>query len=171
MSDAWTDARIELLRQLNDKGPNSWIAKEINNATGSTFSRNAIIGKRTRMGLMQTVSFNKPKTESRRGKHSARILRSDFKRGPSRPADFGTLFDIANAPLPADFLSIPFEKLDASVCHYPRGDGPFVYCGQPVKEGSSYCPYCHSLCYQRPQPPSDRRDLEKLGMYLARRAA
>jgi len=165
----WTDERVELLRQFNDKGSNADIAKWINEQAGTSFTRNAIIGKRMRLGLIQ-VREPKSRAESRQGKYSKRVLRSDFKRGHPRPADFGTLFDIANMPLPPEFLGIPLEKLTDKTCKYPRGDSPFVFCGQPSKEDSSYCPHCHSLCYQRPEPPSDKRHRQKYYASLAGRA-
>lgn len=52
-------------------------------------------------------------------------------------------------------------------CQYPHGDPQdkgFHFCGEPVLEGSSYCPSCHSRCY-RPLEPRDGRigRLEALG--------
>jgi hypothetical protein len=47
----------------------------------------------------------------------------------------------------AGFLKIPFADLGPNHCRYPIGDGPFLFCGQPKMEGSSYCAWCHERCH------------------------
>ena len=64
--------------------------------------------------------------------------------------------EAANANIPVEekvnknFKGLSILELDLGECRYPKGPYPdigYVFCGQPVKHGSSYCPECHSVCW------------------------
>ena len=69
------------------------------------------------------------------------------------------------------FLGLQLQELDRIKgqhdCRYPAGDGPFLFCGSPAKEDSSYCPEQHALCYERPTP-AKVRERAKYVRYLER---
>ena len=45
-------------------------------------------------------------------------------------------------------LNIDLEDLKNRRCRYPYGDGPFTFCGHPVKEKSPYCEEHHKICFK-----------------------
>src|SRR5690348_8238508 len=91
----WTDEREKLLRELNDTGSNAWIAKQINEKTGSTFSRNAIIGKRNRLGLKCKAVFS-------RGSSVAK----DRVKKPKKERHYNYGFNTFGKPTPADLEAV-----------------------------------------------------------------
>ena len=66
-----------------------------------------------------------------------------------RSADLVDLF--ADALPPPEFLGVPWiEAVDSKGCMYPEGDGPnMLFCGQPRKDESSYCPGHSAICWIR----------------------
>lgn len=160
----WTEERFELLKSYTGSGlSNKQVADEINIKTGSQFTRNAIISKRNREGLVQ------PKPERRTGKHPRNL---EYKRRVRRERpDLFTPPEVS--PQPLEFLGLSILELDSEKgrrdCRYPRGDGPFLFCGQPAMEDSSYCAYCHSLCYVKPLRVTDE-DRERRRLQVRRMA-
>lgn len=144
----WTEDRLALLAEIHTLGSNSWIAREINERTGSRFTRNAIIGKRHRLELASPASQGRC--------HGAQIKRK--KRAPRRVYWDRTAREKKPLPLEADppeFLGLTIFEINKTTCRYPKGDGtaesPFLFCGGPALEGSSYCAHCHAICW-RPAP-------------------
>lgn len=48
-------------------------------------------------------------------------------------------------------MPVPFLKSRDSQCKFPLwgpNDDLKLVCGEPVQEGSSYCPTCHARCRQ-----------------------
>lgn len=76
------------------------------------------------------------------------------KRGAKKPAAVS-----ANIYKPMDkFINpnarkIEFLELKRNQCHFPIGDGPFLFCGADVELGSStpYCSVCKSIVYRPSQ--------------------
>jgi len=134
-NEGWTEERTALLRVLWAEGLScTQIADQIGG-----LSRNAVIGKSNRLGL--------PRRKRKEGaprrpkeKRAYRIGRASVARD---------LF--ADALPPPDFLGIPFMQTDSKTCMYPEGDGAhMLFCGQPRKDESSYCPGHHRLCHEVP---------------------
>jgi len=150
----WTTERLGLLQSISKEGSNSWIAEQINIRTGSTFTRNSIISKKHREGIGSACGPRQrvgnqvpPKPRKRKAKPI-----NWFISGSRNPVNPDLLFikKIEAKPQPAEFLGIELWNLKDGHCRYPRGTAaPYLYCGQPTKEDSSYCAYCHSLCYDR----------------------
>lgn len=124
MASPWTNSRIDLLRVLWANGEN---CKEIAKQLGGGISKNSVIGKARRLGLSERIRAL-PVT-------------------PRKPARARTV----TLPkfLDGRFLGIPLTELLVDDCRYPQGDGPFVFCGQPAIDRSSYCRKHHALCYRR----------------------
>ena len=155
MSD-WNDDRIELLRKYHEERlAFSLIADRINAETGSTFSRNACIGKAVRIGLQSRPKAPGPHVERMKHKREQpRTIRPKPRErlsfSDSLAPDLDTLKEIDAMPPPSGFLAIAFLDLKPSHCRYPRGgtDGaPILFCGQPKIDGSSYCAACHRRCH------------------------
>jgi hypothetical protein len=156
--DHWTEKRVELLRSISLLGSCADTARVINEQTGSSFSRNSIIGKLTRLGLPAQPRNNGgrkagvPQAPRKRGHGGGSGKRAaNIKRDRSQDPEL-----VEELP-PADFLGLTFDDLQPGQCHFPRGDGPFLFCGQPIKEGSSYCPACHQRVYVKPNNPKTPR--------------
>lgn len=146
----WTQDRVDTLKTLWASGIST---REIAvTMMGDSSAKNVIIGKVHRLGLEKRREFKAPAIHRTRGDNNPlgpkRIER--ISAAPQFEPD-DTLQRIETAPPPAQFLGIPFRKLKDEHCRYPRGgDGsPTLFCGQPKKPGSSYCPDCHARCCPR----------------------
>ena len=149
----WSELRIARLIELYNDG---WSYANIANDLGNT-TRNAVAGKVMRLGLpSRTPSRRITATRSRRSRSKG-------------PRQFRPKLQVAELPLetakPAEFLGLTLMELDHNTCRFPRGDGPnYFFCGQPPKEGSPYCAYCHSIVYTPPSPAqvSRRKERERM---------
>lgn len=137
----WTEPRIALLRKLHADGLSY---SEIADEMGVT--RNAVSGKIDRIGLGErrgarrryVTKPRKPKKVSFRVK--ALLARANDPKVEGEPLEPAT-------PAPPTFLGLTLLELTENTCRYPRGDGPFFFCGvQPVHPGSAYCAGCTKIC-------------------------
>lgn len=146
----WDDARIEGLKRLWSEG---YSCSQIAGQLGGGLTRNAVIGKATRIGLPpRKVVHRAPVRHSSkpwRPRHKS-ILRID-----PRIAFDATLEPEAVAP-PPEFIGIALLDLEDHHCRFPRGEGAgILFCGQPVVHGESWCASCCAIVYA---PPATRRD-------------
>lgn len=152
---AWNEERLALLKDLCVKGSTAWVAQQINEQTGSSFTRNAIIGKLHREDLSAPIkpigewhALNGLPKARPRGQGLRKIATQAKKPQRSKIALPPTFME-EQAP-DVSFLAISFDDLNDGVCHYPRGsEHPYSFCGQAVKRGSAYCDHCHNLCWVR----------------------
>ncbi|WP_138380574.1 GcrA family cell cycle regulator [Luteithermobacter gelatinilyticus] len=132
---AWTDERVEKLRELWDKGLSaSQIAKEL----GEGVTRNAVIGKAHRMGLASRPS--PVKTDP-----AKKVKKAVEKKKPSRKAAGG---------------KVSLLELTDRMCKWPighPGEPDFHFCGKPSRPGFPYCQEHCAEAYQVQQPRRDRR--------------
>lgn len=140
---AWTDDRVEKLRELWDKGLSaSQIAKEL--AEGVT--RNAVIGKAHRMGLASRPS----PVKSDPAKRAAAAKKKVEKKSPVKATPSSGKVTILD--------------LTESMCKWPighPGEPGFHFCGKPSQPTF---PYCASHCveaYQVQQPRRSRRNTRR----------
>lgn len=49
-------------------------------------------------------------------------------------------------------LNIDLDDLKNRQCRYPYGDGPFTFCGHPVRDNSPYCEEHHKICFKKITP-------------------
>ena len=144
-SDFWTDERVALLRQNYIDGLSAGAsARQI--GCGST--RNSVISKRHRMGLVGRASGKAtiPRAKLRTKSTHANALRFGPERAPSPPY-------VPPAPDPNDVASMSIlvvidgklhanDKLTSACCRWPCGDpqhADFGFCGQPTVARLPYC--------------------------------
>jgi GcrA cell cycle regulator len=134
----WPVSLMERLKEL-------WLLKtpsQIGEALGIT--RNAVIGKANRMGLPRKQQAGERKKLPKPIVRIKHIVK----------------FAAASPPPPLDqpqSLNLTIYDLGEGQCRYPHGETPpYFFCGQPVQEYSSYCPFHHRLC-NYPVSPA-RRD-------------
>jgi GcrA cell cycle regulator len=137
---SWTDQQLERLRVLAAEGQSSAaIAVMLNAEFGTTFSRNAVIGKRTRHGVPRT---------RRQGAHAMPRVRTSRITSPSRSKYGAALLSgppsaVRTTPLPdpepASDTSCSLFELTAARCRWPIDDWGKMYCGATRAHASSYC--------------------------------
>lgn len=167
----WTEERIGVLRQM-------WMvhgcaASEIAAALGDGISRNAVIGKLGRLGLLGSSAKPVQKAavvaRSRAGNKGQPRAQAAAERVRRRQAHAETLRErqdafeadgvallktAAWAPLPG---TTPVSLLDLGrdQCRWPIGEvgAPgFGYCGAPAREGGPYCAHHHARAHTAPVP-------------------
>jgi GcrA cell cycle regulator len=152
MNGLWTTERVDTLRKLHADGMAfSLIGVQLG------VSRNAVIGKASRLGLDARPHFNNapirkldPEERARRlaqrNEHRNAVQRLYRKlRAPPEPLPEPT-------SAPPEFLGIGLLDLERNHCRYPRGEGTdILFCGQPVERGS-YCGHCYRIMYVRGRP-------------------
>ncbi len=161
----WTDENIETLRRLVSAGFSaSHIAKEIGGV-----SRNAVIGKVTRMGLDLHGQTGRPDLVGRAPKKP--VVRTP--RMPKKKADpvvlagLQELLDRAPPPevetiLRPESLGLTLMELENHNCRWPDGEREHItFCGHQIEEGRSYCPY-HVRLSRGKGTESERRATREL---------
>lgn len=116
---------------LAGAGSHSIMADLLNAKFGTSYSRNALIGKASRMGMRITGAPHPVKRKPRREPQPkpARVAK------PKPVAvDLPTLRCVEVVP-----KNVALVDLSSDECRWPYGDGPFHFCGHPQLDGSSYC--------------------------------
>lgn len=144
---AWTDERVEQLKQLWNEGLS---ASQIARAMGGV-TRNAVIGKVHRLGL------------SGRGAPArvSRPKRVTMPRPAFKPVLVKPLPAVVEEPVTlADGNHANVLTIRDSMCKWPIGDptqSGFHFCGRPTSPGASYCQGHARLAYQPPQLRRDKK--------------
>jgi len=130
----WTEERLALLKAYYGTHSMRETAEMINEATGSRFTKNAIIGKLHRIeGYQPTTPTRNP--------GDVRIPRKRFIN-----RTLSESHKLQREALDV-FVGIPFMELKENDCRYPRGeDDGILFCGQPI-EKDSYCSKCYQLTH------------------------
>jgi GcrA cell cycle regulator len=136
----WTDDRLALLKEGFDAG---LTCREIADSLG--LSRNAVIGKLSRLALTRDRPEGAPREKSDAAKpRRARLF------GPPR-----LVRALRAAPQPQDGEPIhqangcSFMELTAEQCRWPLTTPTELrFCGNPRAEGLSYCPGHARLAYR-----------------------
>jgi GcrA cell cycle regulator len=133
----WTPEKVEQLIQLFETGLSSTgIAARLEG-----MSRNAVIGKLTRLGLTNANGFKRKKG----GDRSQKVQEFLGQKQHQRQAPVSVLPTLKVADVVPLHLSL--LDLGPDQCRYPFGDGPFTFCGCEKIEGSSYCEPHHRLTH------------------------
>jgi GcrA cell cycle regulator len=152
MAWKWTTERVETLRTLWADGlSGSQIARRMRAPT-----HNTVLGKMARLGLTGQTGPRKPrKSRARRPRvQPVSLAGSTAPRERIAPLPGPKLVPCdlppADVSEPAtDFVGprLSVLGLNARTCKWPFGDGPFTFCGRPVKSGSVYCSGHHARAY------------------------
>lgn len=157
----WTTEMDDALRANVAAGDcsSAGMAAAINRAFNVAFTRNAVIGRRNRLGLSgkrtrpQIALPRRPRIE-RKSNHVITTKLIKFSQvkpdGPALPIVEG----LASSSGP-----ITLFDLKPTSCRWPFGHGPFLFCGHTVCNGDPKNSYCigHSLkSYTKPAPRAAR---------------
>ena len=149
MQSNWEEAHSAALRELVEKGmPFSEVARTLNERFGTSYTRNAAIGRARRMGLSVPNRVNPSSAFPALKKPDARRIHQKRARILANPLPPLTTQERAAALQLRCVAIMPRHltllELEAGDCRYPYGGDaegePITFCGHPRREGSSYCP-------------------------------
>jgi len=150
----WSEDVIATLNDLWKTLSATQIAERLNAQYDLSLTRNSIIGKLHRLGLtIQQKSEHHPKTRGLiKPKRERKARRSILKVIDGGAAGLRLVKRTASTVEPlrcveVEPLNLSIDEIGRGQCRYPYGDGPFLFCGHPVHEGSSYCMAHHDLCW------------------------
>ncbi len=140
----WTNGLTERLRQLHDEKllSGSQIAVVLSKEFDVKLDRNAICGKKWRMGLRGNGSGSRPGARPKLVKKDKKVVRQRDIEPVAKP--------LPPPPTPQSDWDIPLEQrrtfweLTANTCRWPVGEGAeMFYCGaEPLPD----MPYCRAHC-------------------------
>lgn len=147
----WSESAIELLRQLWGTGLS---ASQIGERLGVT--NNAVIGKARRIGLASRGSPIRPLTDEERAEREKQRLAREAEKALHnlrKSWSMGQQARVAagRVKLPKSLCEV--RTIPGSPCNWVMEHrGPLLvrYCDAPTREGSSYCPEHHAVCYRQP---------------------
>lgn len=120
-------------------------------ALGTT--RNAVLGKRKRMGLAArevTESGHRGPTPYVGQPRAPKVVRVAKPKAPRvmkfKPVAF--VPRVVDLPEPSKEFRCDFAAMTECQCRFAYGDGPFEFCGHQKKIGSSYCEYHTRICWR-----------------------
>lgn len=117
----WPVEHCDELRRIAPYCSAGVAAAKLNEKFGTSYSRNAVIGRRIRMGLGNASEAGKERLERKPQQKAAPIVRAV---APSQPRPKPVCVD-------AEPLHLPLIELEHHQCRWPFGDGPFTFCGHP----------------------------------------
>jgi GcrA cell cycle regulator len=149
-SISWTDERTAALRTCLSNGLSfSQAAAQINAAFGTTFTRNAAIGKANRIGFKSLVASGFYPQRKPRGPTI------NAKNSKPRVVTARVLTEPAPTVEPKHLI---MADLKSGECHWPFGSGPYTFCGHLAQLSKPYCRAHQALSVENrgrgPQSPS-----------------
>lgn len=126
----WTTEHDAVLRRMRDEDFSSaQIGRALNFEFGTSYSRNAVIGRCHRLELT-----NKPGGPTR--DPTPRVRTTPFRAPSARTSHHLPEMECAEV-VP---LHLALLDLAAGQCRWPFGERPFTFCGCPTFDEASYCP-------------------------------
>lgn len=155
----WTDARIAFLRKRWGEGATaSQIARELNEKFGGYVSRNAVIGKASRIGLIgrpNPIRSRNPEATAEKHKAAARLPRKANRDEGARAVidarqrTAAPLAQVAVKPTPRSF-PVPLKASPFRTCQYLHGEAKLRnFCGAPTVLGHSWCEAHYIACHEK----------------------
>jgi len=144
----WNETNVETLKTLWADGLS---ASQIAARMGGGVTRNAVIGKRIRLGLPDRVQGRSALSYRKTPKPKSRLW-GKAKREVLPPAPYTP---------PTDHITPPEQRktlleLTSESCRFPYGEGtkrdPFTFCGKPRVSGLPYCEPHREVAFLPPQP-------------------
>lgn len=153
----WPEEAVDLLKVMWESGEScSVIASAISAHFQEPVSRNAVIGKRARLGLEQRKQASAARKYVRRSQHVVRIdaaATANIQRAAAKPP----VFKIIPLPPPEPTAGVTeLFDLDRNGCRWPSGDGPFLFCNAPQFKGcdTQYCEHHFNMSCRDTRRPS-----------------
>ncbi len=150
----WTDAMVARLKVLHSEDqPFSEIALKMSKDFRVSMSRNAAIGKASRLGLVarkpQPNSVVSPRRPRRARPMSYSVPR---RKSLLDQAEQLTAGEAVRLPPDQSPCAVSFMQLERHHCRWPidGAGGMMMYCGADTLEGGSYCPRHHRISYHNP---------------------
>lgn len=164
---SWKPEHVDALQRLiGERYSSAQAAVALNKEFGTTYTRNATIGKAMRLGW----SFGYPPPMTPEEKQAARDRKNERRRLRRRASGSIARPRISAPPrietemrcAAIDPLHVSLPDLTSDGCRWPYGDGPFTFCGHGKTDGSSYCQahFFLSLRHSQEGPKLARRELE-----------
>ncbi|MDD1531175.1 GcrA-like regulator [Bradyrhizobium sp. WBOS7] len=145
LSPTWTDERIELLKQHFEAGLS---CREI--AADIGVSRNAVIGKLSRLNLTRGRTSDERKVQDRGAARAKAVPRLQYQM-------LATIYGDTDAPVatgPIDEANrCSLLELAENRCRWPistPGAEDFCFCGNSAPDGQPYCAGHSRLAYRPP---------------------
>jgi GcrA cell cycle regulator len=141
VNSIWTEDRTAMLRTLcaSNLLSCSGIAAEL----GEGISRNAVIGKIHRLGLngriYGRVYARKTPAEIEATKREKEERRRERRRTHRLTVVKPAVNLEALRCVEVEPLHKSLADLGRNDCRWPYGEGPYTFCGNPQREGHSYC--------------------------------
>ena len=160
----WSDAHCaELTRLLAGGMIYREIAATLNFQFGTSYSKNAIVGKVQRLGLTAPEKPKAPpyvrkpkKSTANTGRHLIvdRIVRANGNSNAMRVIKTVEMEQYRLHCVEIEPRNVSLIDLESGDCRYPTSaDAPFLFCGHPKQEGSSYCTPHRFLTSEKPRVP------------------
>ncbi len=159
------------------------IAKKLTVEFGIEFTRNMVIGKRIRMGLVTDAKT--ARVNARRGARKAarrcmppresKKPPTNFTATSSKTGLFVSGVSLPKEPLPkeespSDYAKLySLDELTGSMCRWPVGDPrkeDFGFCGGEKVVGHSYCERHCRRAFRAPEPRIRKPAVERIPTYL-----
>ncbi len=156
LGSSWTDDREATLTRLWTDGLSaSQIAGELGGTT-----RNAVISKVGRLGLpkRRDAYARQAKTRANNDRSATMRIKKLRVRGPSN-GGAQIVECVVREPVatPSEFLGIPLLDLNPDQCRFTNSEShPYLFCGQPVIPGQSWCRSCSRIVFTYTPPPVKR---------------
>lgn len=152
---AWSDTRVEMLKAMWNEGRS---AGQIAGALPGGFTRNAVIGKLTRLGLQRSPGAVSA-TRSLHGSRGARVQKA--ARRIVQPPPPVVRAEPAPAAEPISILALKY-----GVCRWPLREadviGGYLFCGCKALEGRPYCGAHAERARDKNAKPINTKSIERL---------
>lgn len=138
----WNETNVKIAVELWVRGhTGKYIAEVLTATTGDTVTRNAVIGRLSRMNLIRSPKIVKP--DAARVKAPVSLAKA--------PVVEAVRFLPVIPTTDTKRSNIQVEDLTYRTCHWPIGEvraADFHYCGAQTREGSAYCAHHHKKVYR-----------------------